>query len=57
MHVCSTESYIYSLTEIDSRNKLSEMPVSENELATHFTNKVKSLQPRMPKLACDTKRK
>ena len=31
MHVCSTEPYIYSLTEIDSRNKLSEMAVSQNE--------------------------
>ena len=29
MHVCSTEPYIYSLTEIDSRNKLSEMVVSQ----------------------------
>ena len=25
MHVCSTEPYIYSLTEIDSHNKLSDM--------------------------------
>ena len=57
MHVCSTEPYIYSLTEIDSRNKLSEMAVSQNELATDFSNEVKSLQPQMPKLACDIKRK
>ena len=57
MHVCSTEPYIYSLTEIDSRNKLSEMAVSQNELATECSNEVKSLQPRMLKLACATKRK
>ena len=57
MHVCSTEPYIFSLTEIDSRNKLYEMAVSQNELALDFSNEVKSLQPRMPKLACDTKRK
>ena len=57
MHVCSTEAYIYSLTEIDSRNKLSEMAVSQNELATDFSNEVKSLQPQMPKLAYDIKRK
>ena len=57
MHVCSTEPYIYSLTEIDSRNKLSETAVSQNELATDFSSEVKSLQPRMPKLACDTKGK
>ena len=57
MHVCSTEPYIYSLSEIDSRNKLSEMAVSQNELATDFSNEVKSLQPQMPKLACDIKRK
>ena len=55
MHVCSNEPYIYSLTEIDSRNKLSEMVVSQNEIAN--TNEVKYLQPQMPKLACDTKRK
>ena len=57
MHICSTEPYIYSLTEIDSRHKLSEMAVSQNELATDFSNEVKFLQPRMPNLACDTKRK
>ena len=57
MHVCSTEPYIYSLTEIDSRYKLSEMAVSQNELATDFSNEVKSLQPQRPKLACDIKRK
>ena len=57
MHACSAEPYIYSLTEIDSRNKLSEMPVSQNELATDFSDEVKSLQPQMPKLACDIKRK
>ena len=56
MHVCSTEPFIYSLTEIDSRNKLLEKSVSQNELATDFSNEVESLQPRMPKLACDTKR-
>ena len=52
MHVCSTEPYTYSLTEIDSRNKLSENAVSQNELATDFSEEVKSLQPQMPKLAC-----
>ena len=57
MHVCSTEPYIYFLTEIDSQNKLSEMALSRNELATNFSGEVKSLQPRMPKLACDIKRK
>ena len=57
MHVCSTEPYIYSLTEIHSRNKPSEMAVSQNELATDSFNEVKSLQPRIPKLACDTKQK
>ena len=31
MHVCSTEPYIYSLTEIDSRNKLSEMAATQTE--------------------------
>ena len=57
MHVCSTEQYIYSLTEIDSRNKLSEMAVSQNELDTDFSDELKSLQPQMPKFACDIKRK
>ena len=36
LHVCSTEPYIYSLIEIDSQKKLSEMVVSENALATPF---------------------
>ena len=49
MHVCSTEPYIYSLTEIDSRNKLSEKAVWQNELATDFSDEVKSLQPQMTK--------
>ena len=57
MHVCSTEPYIYSLTEIDSRNKLSEMAVSQNELATDCADEVKSLKPQMPELPCDIKRK
>ena len=57
MHVCSTEPYIYSLTEIDSPNKLFEMAVTQSKLATGLSNEVKSLQPRMPKLACDTKQK
>ena len=57
MHVCSTEPYIYSLTEIDSRNKLSEMAVSQNELTTDFSDEIKSLQHQMPKLACDIKPK
>ena len=54
MHVCSTEPYIYSLTEIDSRNKLSAMAAAQTEWATDFSNEVKSLQPRMPIMACDT---
>ena len=29
----------------------------QNELSTDFSLEVKSLQPRLPKLACDTKRK
>ena len=33
------------------------MAESQNELPTEFSNDVKSLQPRMRKLACDTKRK
>ena len=57
MHVCSNEPHNYSLTQNDSRNKLSERAVSQNELATDFSKKVKSLQPRMPKIACNTKRK
>ena len=32
------------------------MAVSQNELASDFSNQVKSLQPRMPKLTCDTER-
>ena len=57
MHVFSTEFYHCSLTELDSRNKLSEMAASQNELATDFSDEVKSSQPRMPRLSCDTKRK
>ena len=45
------------MTEIDSRNKLSEMALSQNKLATDFPNEAKPLEPRMRKLACDTKRK
>ena len=56
VHACSTEPYIYSLTEIDSRNKLSEMAVSQNELTTDFSHEVKSRQPRKPELVCNTKR-
>ena len=33
------------------------MAVSQNELATDFSNEVKSLQPQMTKLVCDIKRK
>ena len=55
MHLCSTDSHLYSLTEIDSRNKLSKMSVSQSELATEFSNEVKTLPPRMPNVACDTK--
>ena len=57
MHVCSSEPYIYSLTENDSQNELSEMAVSQNELDTDFSNEVKSMQPRTPKFACVAKRK
>ena len=46
MHICSTEPYIYSLTEIDSRNKLFGTAVSQNELAANFSNEVESLQQR-----------
>ena len=56
MHVCSTEPYNYSLSEIGSRNKLSEKAVSQNEVAVGFSNEVSSLQPPMLKMACDTKR-
>ena len=57
MYVSSAEPDISSLTEVDSRNKLPQMAVSQNELATDFSDEVKSLQPQMPKLACDIKRK
>ena len=57
MHVCSTEPFFYSLTELDSRNKLSSMAAPQNNLATDCSNEVKCLQPRMPKLACDIKQK
>ena len=57
LHVCSTEAYIFTLNEIDSLNKPSEMDTGQNELAADFSNEVKSLQPRIPKLACDTKHK
>ena len=33
------------------------MSVSQSELATNFSDEVKSLQPRMPKLPCYIKRK
>ena len=32
-HVCSIEPYIFSLTEIDSRNELSEVAVSQTEFS------------------------
>ena len=54
-HVCSTERYNYSLTKIDSRDKLSEMAALPNKFATDFSKEVNSVQPRMPKLAYDTK--
>ena len=57
LYVCSTEPYNYSSTEIKYQNKLSEMPVSQNELATDISYEVKSLQPRNLKAACDAKRK
>ena len=39
MHASSNEPYIYSLTEIDSRNKLSEVAASHTELATDFSKR------------------
>ena len=33
------------------------MAVSQNQLSTDFSDEVKLLQPQLPKLACDTKRK
>ena len=57
LHVCSSEPYIYSLTEIDSRKQMAKSAVSQNELETDFSNEMKSLQPKMPKLASDIKRK
>ena len=57
LHLCSTEPYIYSLTAIDSRKKLSRMTLSQDELATDFSNEVKFLQPRIAKMARDAKRK
>ena len=56
-HDCSTEPNIYSLTEIDSRNKLSEKAVSRNELATIISNMVKSLQVRLRKFSFNHKQK
>ena len=49
LKVRSNGTSIYSLTEIDSRNKLSEKVQSQNELATEFSNEVNSLEHRMPK--------
>ena len=43
LHLCSTESYIYTLTEIDSWNKLSGMTLSQDELATDFFQSAKML--------------
>ena len=43
LHLCSTEPYVYSLTEIDSRNKLSGMTVWQYDLTTDFSIEVKSL--------------
>ena len=57
IYIYSTEPQISSLIEIDSRNKLSELAALQNELATDFPNEVKSMQPRMPNLACDAKLK
>ena len=57
MHVYSTEPYIFPSTENDSQNRVSETAVSQNDLATDFSSEEKSQQPRMPKLAGDTKRK
>ena len=44
LHVRSTETYIYSLTETDSQKKLFEMAVSQKELALGFSNEAKSTQ-------------
>ena len=57
LHVCSTEPYIYSLAESASRKHQAESAISQNELATDYSNEAKSLQPKMPKLASDMKRK
>ena len=38
LHVFSTELYIYSSTQIDSRHNLSEVGLSQNELATDCSN-------------------
>ena len=57
LNICSIEQYIHSLTEIDCKNGLSGMAVSQNEIATDFSNEVKSLHHRMPEKACNTKRK
>ena len=57
LHLCSTETYIYSLTEIDAGNKLSGMTVSHDVITTDFSDEVKSLQPQIAKLALDVKRK
>ena len=46
LHVCSTEPYIYSLTEINSRKRMTESAVSQNESATDFSKEAKSLQPK-----------
>ena len=48
MHVCSTEPYIHSLTEIDSESKLSEMVVSQNDLATGFSKELNSCDLQCP---------
>ena len=57
LHVCSIEPFIYSVSEIDSRNNLSETAVPQNELATDFSDEVKCLQPRMPKMTGGITRK
>ena len=57
LHLCSTQSYIYPLTENDSRNKLSGSTVSQDELASNFSVDVKSLQIRITKMTRNLKPK
>ena len=46
LQLCSTEQYIFSLTKIDYQNQLCGMAMSQSEVATEFSNELKTLQPR-----------